>query len=298
MKYFVMSDIHIDFFVDLWKNNKEWGPKGDTKVYENVVPCYEKFYEMFMESDSENLIVAGDIANDYYNQVNFINFISRKYNNVYITFGNHDLGVKGATFGNGNPFKTSEERMSTVMMEFKDNPHVHIMESPEMVNNICGCMGMCDFHILPNQWVTTPSLIYKWRKEWYDGRVWRYMTSPNGYMMNPIGIWCKYKDMMMECVKKHPKIMITHFAPIEMGVCRYFESADSTAFFYFEGKQFLDEMEDGSYWICGHVHNAFKTDYVNSKGNTIHILSMPNAYPGENPYTYNNLTREDRIIKI
>ena len=79
MNYFVMSDIHIDFYTQLWENDKEIGYKAiakklgnevSSKIYENCVPSFQKYYELYM-APADNLIFAGDCANDYYTQVNF-----------------------------------------------------------------------------------------------------------------------------------------------------------------------------------------------------------------------------------
>ena len=63
--------------------------------------------------------------------------------------------------------------------------------------------------------------------------------------------------------------------------------------FYFVGKKFLDEMADGSIWICGHIHTNATTVYTNAKGNKITIMARPNGYPGESPkdgYTWTSGT--------
>lgn len=295
MKYIVRSDLHIDFFIDLWKRT-EWGPIGDTKDYENVLPCFVKFYDMFLNEEADGIIIAGDVANDYHTQVNFLKFLGTKFKKVYYCFGNHDLCVVGHTFGNGNPFSKSEDRMQKVIDDFK-NTNVHILEN-EMVDGIAGCMGMCSLTYRAN-YLATPEMLNKmWAKKWYDGRIWKYHTFSDGHTMNPREIYKHYQKIMDELVEKHPKVMMTHFCPLEMGMDRKYEGELSTAFFYFNAKDYLEKMDNDTYWICGHVHSAFKKDYVNAKGNTIHIICFPNAYPGENPWELNGLTNKDSIIEF
>lgn len=280
MKCAVVSDIHIDFWIDLWP------PKGDTKDYNVVLPVFEQFFDMYMAKpygDADVLFIPGDICNDEYNQINFLKYIGTKFKEVYVCFGNHDLGVVGHTFGNGNPHSTSEERMASVIDAMKGT-NVHVLEG-EMQGDVFGCMGMCDCGHL-TMFSTVESNIAKWKK-WYDGKTWKYMTAEDGYTMNPSHIFAKYRKYLEEGVAKQPKVIMTHFCPIQMGVERIYDNNTTTCYFYFDAKQFLDELDHDTYWLCGHVHTAFKTDYVNAKGHTIHILCNPSGYPGESPsYTY------------
>lgn len=278
MKYFILSDIHIDFY------------SVQTKNYDTILPNFEEQYQKnFLPADG--IIVAGDIANDYNTQVMFYKFLSQKYKEVYIVFGNHDIIVSGATFGNGNPFKKSEEKMSAIQKEFMHYPNVHILENPNLINGFGGCMGQCDLNYNPYN-IQKSFLIIDWTHNWFDGRHWNYMNN------NWQKIWNHYHDKMLEIVKQHPKVMVTHFCPIELGMNSLYKNNTSSAFFYFEGKEFLEEMENDTYWICGHTHDSWKVDYKNTKGNVIHILCNPMGYPKERPYDLNDLTKEDFLIEI
>lgn len=232
----------------------------------------------------------GDVANDFTTQRHFYQFLGTKYADVYITFGNHDLVVAGATFGNGNPFDKSEKRINAILREFRDSKNIHILEGRN-VNGFAGCMGMCDFSYKPAQF-SKVDYFSVWQYQWFDGRHWRYMDNQS------YQIWQFYENMMNNLVKTQPKFMITHFVPVELGVNPSYKSDLNTAFFMFSGKQFLDQMPNDSYWICGHTHDSWKTDYVNSSGNTIHLLCHPMGYPQENTYLLNKLKREDFLIEV
>lgn len=272
MTYFIMSDIHIDFYV-----------KKQSKDYNDVVVDFENFYKNYMKP-ADCLIFAGDCANDYYNQVNFYKFLSEKYQNIYVVFGNHDLCIT-STFGNGNPVKYSEERMNEVKKFLKAYPNVHLLDG-NVVDNIGGTMGMCDFHYETSFDLGTAYNIKQWQKHWFDSRTWHIKTSEwhSGYLINPIAIWVNERNKMEDIIMQQPKVMVTHFCPIELGIQREYEQSSSTTFFYFEGKKLLDLFEHEAWWFCGHIHAFGHCDYVNEKGNTIHIWAMPQAYPGENPY--------------
>lgn len=285
MKFFAISDIHIDFWIDEWK-----------QLFKNLEEVFDNFYKQFM-SPSENLIIAGDISNDYFNYVEFVNFISKKYEKVYICFGNHDGCVNGHTFGNGNPFSDTFEKFDAIIEKYK-NTNVVILDAIDKVDEICGCMGMCDFTYKANFLSCIQYNAALWKKNWFDSKVWKMKEFTNDYKIDPNLVWNKYKQEMMNRVKLHPKIMVTHFCPIQLGIQREFESSSTTSFFYFDGKEFLEEMENDSYWICGHIHMKLKYDYVNSKGNTIHILSVPSGYPGEDPSYSFGYKINDCLIEV
>ena len=173
-----------------------------------------------------------------------------------------------------------------VEQEFKNNPHIHILNSTEIINGIGGTMGMCDLHYTTLFDIGTPEKLKKWRKNWFDGKNWHFKTKDwkVGYKINPIAFSEYEKSKLMEIVKQQPKIVMTHFAPIELGVQRWAENSTSTCFFYFDGKKFLDELDHETWWFCGHIHAIGHCDYINAKGQTIHIWALPQGYPGENPY--------------
>ena len=145
-----------------------------------------------------------------------------------------------------------------------------------------------------------------WKRNWYDGKHWRY------FRQVPSAIWNYQEQLMMNIVKQKPKIMVTHFVPYELGVPFDFRVDPWNYVFYFKGEQFLEEMENDSYWICGHVHGRRMAEYVNSKGNVIHIRCNPFGYPQDYmPYcdivdytgekierTQTRMTHEDFIIEV
>lgn len=283
MKFFVMSDIHIDFYIP---NNAQ------SIEYNNVVDYFEKFYNDYMQS-AENLIFPGDCANDIYNQINFYNFLKTKYQHIYVVFGNHDWVANGGTFGNGNP-KYTEERIEQVKNEFKNDSQLHILDG-NIINGIAGTIGMCDFHYETQLDLGIQYKINKWQKSWFDGRRW-HIKSPewhNGYKINPIAIWTSEKTKMINLAMQQPKVMVTHFCPLQLGIQKEYSESESTGFFYFDGKEILDIFDHETYWFCGHIHAMSHTDYINNKGQIIHIWALPQAYPFENPYV--NVSFETKL---
>ena len=66
MKYFFISDLHIDFYAPLSQN----------------VQTLRKYFEEFFERNflpADACCIAGDIANDYFTYVEFLKFIADNY---------------------------------------------------------------------------------------------------------------------------------------------------------------------------------------------------------------------------
>lgn len=265
MKALILSDIHIDF-------QYEYAifPVKDDYTDEECLQSFNRWWDMMQFPEADVLLSAGDFSNDYRTFQQFMKFISGKYKDVYIVLGNHDLVVKGATPSKSNQeFKTSEDKIAAMRAFLeKKCPNVHLLEG-DSLNGIAGCMGMCKL---------APTDHLRWSRHWFDGAHWKYMD------MQPETIWNHYRETMNNLIATRPKVMMTHYAPYEMGVAFEYRLDRNTPFFYFDGKEFLEQMPDDSYWICGHVHNVFSTDYTKENGGIVHIRANPHGYPGERSY--------------
>ena len=254
LTYFI-SDIHVDFY------------NVQSRNYETLVPGFEDLFGRYF-LPAEAVCIAGDIANDYFTQAAFLRFISGKYGKVFVVCGNHDLVVSGATFGNGNPFHTSEEKVAAVKEFLKEYPNVYLLDG-NVVDGIGGCMGMCDLkYTCPTTFNVNVPL--EWRKSWFDGRHWDYCGQ------NPAAIWELESGKMKAALAECPKVMVTHFCPTQMGIQECYRDDFATAFFYFDGEEFLSKMKPGSIWQCGHTHGTFDTVY-----NGVRIICNPLGYPEE-----------------
>ena len=283
MKYLVLSDLHADFNFELHQSKIK-----DDYTDEEAESTFQTWWDLKKFPQTDGLITAGDISNDYRSFKQFITFISKKYKNVILTLGNHDLVIKGGTSSKSNmEFKTSEQKIEKMKQFCSKFDNVHLLEG-DTFENISGCMGFCDFKAMSNP-LLEGRLPLMW-KDWFDGSYWNYFNQV------PKDIWNHYDKMMMDLVKKQPKVMITHFCPEELGLSWKYRNNSYNPMFYFQGKKYLDEMADGSYWICGHIHTfATNYEYVNAKGNKITIMARPHGYPGESSlmgFEWNDNTKE------
>lgn len=271
MKYFLLSDIHVDIWFPYAVKPSRL--KGEEPKEDVVTDTLEHLWKFHYIPETEGLILAGDYSNDFLTFSRIIPWLSTKYKEVYLVLGNHDLVVKGATPSKSNSkFTSSEnkiEEMKSVCSKFNN---VHLLDG-EVLNGIGGCMGMCDFQCeAPTYGLDA---FTNWKRNWFDGKFWRYFNQ------EPRKIWAHYEDKLMNIVKQKPKLVVTHFVPYELGISWEYRNDPWNYVFHFKAEKFLEEMDNDTYWLCGHTHNIKRAEYINSKGNIIHIRCNPIGYPGD-----------------
>jgi metallophosphoesterase superfamily enzyme len=271
MKYYILSDLHIDFYEAYAVKPARY--KMADPAEDVTIDTLEYIWNTHFLPEADAIILAGDYSNDYLRFSRMIPWIAKKYPEVYLVLGNHDLTCRGATDSKSNLQFTSSEQKIAKMKEICDAiPNVHFLDG-NIVNSIGGCMGMCDFKCeAPTYGLDA---FTAWKRNWYDGKYWRY------FRQVPSAIWNYQEQLMMNIVKQKPKIMVTHFVPYELGVPFDFRNDPWNYVFYFHAEPFLEEMENDSYWICGHTHGRRIAEYVNSKGNVIHIRCNAFGYPND-----------------
>lgn len=271
MKTLILSDIHVDIhfpYAVKPSRLKLDDPKADV-----VIDSMDYLWKFYNIPIVDRIILAGDYSNDYLTFSRMIPWIAAKYKEVYLVLGNHDLTVRGSTPSKSNlPFVSSEKKIEAMKIVCAKHDNVHILDG-EVINGIGGCMGMCDFKCeAPTYGLDT---FTAWKRNWFDGKYWRYFNQEPGK------IWNHYDEKMMNIVTQKPKVVVTHFVPYELGIPHDFRNDPWNYVFYFKGDKFFEELDNDTYWICGHVHGKRMADYVNSKGNVIHIICNPLGYPGE-----------------
>jgi Icc-related predicted phosphoesterase len=295
MKTLFLSDIHVDFH---WKYAV--GPK---RLYvddpdELVTPeTMDYIWDYYQIPFVDRLVLAGDYSNDFLTFTRMIPWLAKKYKEVYLVLGNHDLTVRGGTPSKSNlPFVSSEKKIDEMKAICKMFDNIYLLDG-EVINGIGGCMGMCDFKCEPPQFGLDP--FTNWKRHWYDGKFWRYMNQ------EPRKIWDHYEQKLNDIVKQKPKIIVTHFVPYELGIPFEYRNNSWNYVFYFKGEKFFEELDNDTYWVCGHVHGKRMAEYVNSKGNHIHIMCNPIGYPGERSlycdivdYTGSKIERSSKVADM
>jgi hypothetical protein len=279
MTYFFISDLHVDFYSPL------------SRTLSLLHRYFEEFFERYF-LPADVCCIAGDIANNYFTYVEFLKFIATKYSAVYVCFGNHDIITeKAGVFGTEKDFPTSEGKMDFFLKESAKIPNIHLLENC-MQDGIAGCMGMCDFKYMHAPGASEILNQMLWSTRWFDGRHWNYMRN------NPKRLWEHYDVVLRELSLKKPKIMMSHFLPLEFGMAERYVHDPCSNFFYFHGAPYLENLDDGSIYQAGHTHTAIKKTFVDLQGKCHLLLCNPVGYPDENPYAENDLRREDFLIEL
>ena len=280
MTYYFISDLHVDFYV--------------SPVFRTLA-ILRKSFEVFFERNflpADACCIAGDIANDYFNYVEFLKFIAEKYDTVYVCFGNHDIITEHlGEFGSDRDFLTSESKIKYFLAEAGKIPNIQLLEN-RIAEGVAGCMGMCDFKYKHTPAASEMANKILWATRWFDARHWKYKQN------NADKLWRHYDIAFRELTARRPKIMMSHFLPLEFGMPERYQQDPCSNFFYFHGEEYLENLDDGSIWQAGHTHIAIKREYTDKLDKKHLLLCNPVGYPDENPYAEHGLKREDFLVEV
>lgn len=269
MKTLLVSDLHVDTYFDYAvkpSRLKSVDPAADV-VYDTLDYIWNEYCIPFTDA----IVIAGDISNDFLTFERTVDWLAKKYKKVYIVLGNHDIVVRGATCSKSNNiFTCSEEKIIAMTNSCRRYYNVFLLEN-DIIDDIAGCMGMCDFKCDVMPYSLDPK--FMWSKDWFDGQHWNYFGN------NPERLCEHYEKVLDKFTKRRPRMIVTHFAPYELGIPKHYLNNQWNFAFYFKAEKFLDKFEHETYWLCGHTHDRRSVDYVNSKGQTVHIICNPLGYP-------------------
>lgn len=261
LTYFI-SDLHLDAWCPLTTN------KGILRK------SFEELYSRYF-IPAEAVSIAGDIADDEFTFLAFCEFISEKYKHVYLVFGNHDLTVKGSfiDLDGFKQWKTTEDKLDYLKISLMAYPNVHLLDG-HVIDEFGGTMGMCDFSYDGYGGIPYDTLTL-WHKDWYDGRHWNYMGQ------DPLAIWKAEEAKMEALAKAAPKVILTHFFPIQMGIQSQFVDTHKTAWYCFDGAKFLEQLPETTIWQAGHTHGCLNTNWVDKNGKGHRIICNTLGLPHE-----------------
>lgn len=273
MKLFLTSDLHTDIWYSYVIDDRkriEVDDPDESVAFETLDHIW-KLYEYPI--DVEGIVVAGDLTNDFQSTCYTLKWLSQKYKSVFFCVGNHDLVVRGGTPSKSNlQFLSSYEKVTNLEKYADSLGNVHLLDSSMVHPGIAGTMGFCDFKSTCSGSFAERMKI-QWRRSWFDGKHWRLSD------MSPDTVWKASRDSLLDIVRMQPKLILTHYAPIQVGITFDFRNDPGNAFFFFDGSEFFEELDHDTIWLCGHVHEARKAEYVNAKGFKVTILCNPTGYP-------------------
>jgi len=258
MKFDIISDIHIDMFVD-------------PNRYRSM-SLEEYFEEYFKNASSENLIIAGDLSHSNRLSVEALILLRDKYyKRVFFVLGNHDYYL----YNDEDKIKFSDS--------FKK-----VQELKEMVS------VMSDVYLLDGDVVEVKGVKIGGATAWYDGsysikylkqskddilKDWKKRMSDAKYIKGINNLFDMF-DMQMkkvEAIYKNSNIIITHVNPMseKFALHSYQEDRTLSGFYTFDGSEYLNTT-NAKYWIFGHMHKAHSYEFSGVK-----VMSNPLGYPAQ-----------------
>lgn len=164
MKTLLISDLHVDVYFDCAvkpSRLKSADPSTDV-VYETLDYMWNEYSIPFVDA----IVIAGDVSNDFLTFERTVDWLARKYKKVYITLGNHDIVVNGATCSKSNDrFTYSEEKIVAMTNSCRRYENVYLLEN-DIIDSIAGCIGMCDFKCDVPVYSLDPKIM--WSRNWFD----------------------------------------------------------------------------------------------------------------------------------
>lgn len=260
MKAYIVSDLHWDDWKWLVKTPEGY-IDGWTENQSGILP------------KTEAILVAGDIANTYSDWCEMVKALSKKYKQVVLVLGNHDITC---AFGDEKLFLNSDQKIDDFKKFVRYYPNVHLLDGQVIkIGNttIGGCMGIWDtyfyqHHLFPDNRNIT-NIAKGYYTTWFDNRYWDYLGNDIEL------IWKKERAKLAAVLEKKPDIVMTHFCPfpgIEDIPAEYSKSP-SSCFFYFDA----EKTKDTKMWIAGHTHTRYF-----QKGKYHNLYVNPVGYSSDN----------------
>lgn len=271
MKISYVSDLHLDSWNQPLKNYTQDNYLLSLLDFEN--------------DDSEILIIAGDISHYNMQIFNFLDFISKYYTFIIITFGNHEM--------------------------YKMNYCCSFCRLSELIDL---CSEIHNVVFLTGQTFTYNNITFGGTGGWYDFSYknptieeWNHFSNDSNQIKHNDDFECPTWNRWHPDIPFHPLIffhseytkleniindvdvLITHIGPIVPENIPDKYKCSSTGFYYFDGSKLLQNTKKLKYWIFGHTHQSYSI-----KHNDTLIVSNPIGYMNEN--NKNNIQLKTFII--
>lgn len=259
----LISDIHLDFYIDVRKSEA----KMRKKISEFVTSILPD------ESEWKVLVIAGDLGHYNHQNVFLLEELKKYYKNIVLVSGNHDYYLVS----------------SNVQNKYKNNSMKRILEMRKNASKIEGVQ------YLDGQMIEIDNVKYGGVGMWYDfsygnqflGKsttslysLWKYLMN-DSKLIKGLDFGIEFNEANKEKEKlnniiEDSDIIITHVGPDWSYIPSEYKFEDSTAFYYFDGKPYFDKIKN-KVWVYGHVH--YRSDY---DSHNCRFINASLGYPSEN----------------
>lgn len=253
MKFYYLSDIHINHHVQFTNHSEKW--ERATKAF--VTECF-----VAKDSKSSTIILAGDFS-EWNVQTKWVfEELSLHYKYVVGVVGNHDL------------YLLSKKQVG----KYKRNSMNRIKELMEMLS------GFKNVHLLQNETVTLDGVTIAGTRLWYtlttpeSKAFFSEMSNDSNYIFpNHNEFYEDYnqEDLVFYNSLSNVDLMVTHVPPIHPKTSPYPYSECYTTK--------IDELKS-TRWVCGHQHVKCQEQVLDTT-----FYMNPMGYPNESSFTDFNL---------
>lgn len=260
----ICSDLHID----------QW----DLKLKPEF-PCglVKNFPLNLKKSDANILIIAGDISDKLELSINYMNKLSKNYDKILFTDGNHEHVER-------YPNLYSQDEINKRINENNNSKIVYLPKNPYIINEtvFIGCCGWWDYcNDDPVEIQKGTKYFKNWHPHFTEEQCLSFINNVSSSAKE------QYKTLK-SLIEKYDKmesiknvIIVTHTIPTS----RYFAGDDiSTELnsnfnkFFSSGEKRNNSAKKGlekvTHWIFGHVHEHYEDRY-----NGMRLICNPRGRP-------------------
>ena len=257
MKIGIVSDLHLDFFVELGNPKK-----------------LEKQLETIITEKIDVLVIAGDIS--HYNSQTFelCRLVNERGVKVVLVVGNHDHYIVSREQLIKYPQFLS--RFQDLKERFQKLPDSHLLDGTTVTIDGITFGGACGWYdgTLSNPespYGTSSQLL--WEFYFNDSRRIPKLT-------NYLDMFQIENPKVLEVYQKCD-VMVTHICPIadDSFIAEEFKGDILNGFYSFDGEH-LVEASGATHWIYGHMHTSDSQQLMKLDGKSIDLIRNPYGYPG------------------
>lgn len=280
MKIDIISDIHLDHWYSSVCSSDLKSHRRYTEFFDSVLKG------SFYEEGSDTLIIPGDIGHCNHQNIQLLRFFKTIYENVLVTFGNHDLYLIS-----GNSVKKYSNSLNR-LNEFKElceKSDIKFLDG-DIVNiegfNILGGSAWYD-----GSYCSKLNHLYNDEKElmkhWHG-----YLNDPNYIFIDGFReSFLEFAFTQIEKIESKVEladIVFTHIMPTHDFIPVNYNNDVGSGYYCYNSKKYQQGIVKDKTWIFGHTHELI--DRRDQYGNS--FICNPLGVANGSPYNKSILSIE------